>query len=658
MKSCCLVTFLSLSMLLSAHTLSGEMPLMIDTKASSTSQALFAIDGEIKPNSTFVKVNRNSKRQSLFNEKIVGLKVGDVISLESSDNQIFQVTLSSVKLSSLGSWVVSGGTQSGGVFVLVVSEDGKWIGSLSNGADFFSISSNDGTPRMKLRDQSAIPRLHDRLDSLARPIESVDIAVEPQRKRVLENQRVATSTTSDDTVYPTYSENPVIDVLFYYDSDMPSPLGVIDYYVANANYHFENTDMGVTVRAVKALPLSINNSWANSEVYDRMKDRTPPYDYLNTDRRRYKADLVYTVRATESRPNNTCGLGRYSVYKGRGYRDDIFGVADFDPDERGGGSFCYENIFTHELGHSLGSNHDRDDYSDDFIADGDGAYSYSFGSRRAGVYRTVMVTGSKSDAEYYGTYSTPEWTCGGLPCGLGPNDSDAADNRRSIMNTRFIVAAYDGEGFDYAAIQEIPWSSNCSNGSEGFRGVRFCNNSQYTVEVKSRTFLRPDGSIYSSGEFDAEQFVFEPGENRSWGYCGDGEDQPIGSEVTEAFFTYKNPETGQEVEGTHIFFDDDYEGDYGIVRAAAGVGGSVVGNPSIHARVDAEVEITFEPDYGYKLDEVTGTCPGSLHYNVYTVEPLYGDCWAVASFRPLESAERAQQTFNNLLDTVILGRGG
>ena len=100
------------------------------------------------------------------------------------------------------------------------------------------------------------------------------------------------------------------------------------------------------------------------------------------------------------------------------------------------------------------------------------------------------------------------------------------------------------------------------------------------------------------------------------------------------------------------------EGDYGIVRAAAGVGGSVVGHPSIHARVDAEVEITFEPDYGYKLDEVTGTCPGSLHYNVYTAEPLYGDCWAVASFRPLESNERVQQHFNNLLDTVMFSRGG
>ena len=144
------------------------------------------------------------------------------------------------------------------------------------------------------------------------------------------------------------------------------------------------------------------------------------------------------------------------------------------------------------------------------------------------------------------------------------------------------------------------------------------NASQYAVEVLSQTFLRADGSSYYTGTFEAGEFVLEAGGYSGRGYCGEGADQPFGSEITEAFFTYKNPETGEEVEGTHIFFDDDYDGDYGIVRAAAGAGGSVARHPSMHARVDAEVEITFQPADGYKLDEVTGTCPGSLHYNVYT----------------------------------------
>ena len=84
----------------------------------------------------------------------------------------------------------------------------------------------------------------------------------------------------------------------------------------------------------------------------------------------------------------------------------------------------------------------------------------------------------------------------------------------------------------------------------------------------------------------------------------------------------------------------------------------MVGNPSLHTRIDREVELTFEPDYGFKLLDVTGTCPGSLHNNVYTVEPLYGDCWAVAQFEPLESSGLIQQRFDSLLDSVLGAKGG
>ena len=83
----------------------------------------------------------------------------------------------------------------------------------------------------------------------------------------------------------------------------------------------------------------------------------------------------------------------------------------------------------------------------------------------------------------------------------------------------------------------------------------------------------------------------------------------------------------------------------------------MVGNPSLHAKVNAETEITFKPNSGYKLSSVSGTCPGSLHYNVYTAEPVYGDCWAIASFEPLEGVDLVQQHFTNLLQTVMSVRG-
>ena len=111
------------------------------------------------------------------------------------------------------------------------------------------------------------------------------------------------------------------------------------------------------------------------------------------------------------------------------------------------------------------------------------------------------------------------------------------------------------------------------------------------------------------------------------------------------------------VEGTHLLWDDEYDGDYATVRAAAGDNGTVIGNPSFHARVDAEVEITFEPDYGYKLVEVTGTCPGWLHYNVYSAAPIFGDCWAVARFEEWDQRDRTMNQVNTLFNSVMSVRG-
>ena len=266
--------------------------------------------------------------------------------------------------------------------------------------------------------------------------------------------------------------------------------------------------------------------------------------------------------------------------------------------------------------------------------------------------------GSYSDGleETIAVFSNPDSDCLGDPCGVSPEYSDSADNKRTLSNAKFIVAGYEGSGFDHAAVQEAPRYASCADGKP-FRGLLMSNASQYTVEVMARTFLRADGSTYFAGAFNEGQFVLLAGQSSSWGYCAEEDDQPVGSEITEAFFTYKNPETGEEVEGTHLLFDSDYDGEYGIVRAAAGAGGSVVGHPSIHARIDAEVEISFQPNYGYQLSEVTGTCPGSLHYNAYTAKPLYGDCWAIANFE-VDANAISERSLNEISEAYIglLGR--
>ncbi|MDA8659243.1 M12 family metallo-peptidase [Luminiphilus sp.] len=588
------------------------------------------------------------------------LAVGDLLQVSNARGRTYDVTIARSKISSSGNRSLSGTTESNGTFVLVITADGQLQGSLAAGPDFYRILSVDGSPVLQQRDYSALPSPIDETGAVPEfhPSDSsrhlLELNPTDVKTRSFNKQsKTTTSAARTDTVYPIYNADAVIDVLVYYDSKMSSPEATVDYLFEFSNLAYARTGIALKLNLAGLIPVTISSSQDNTVVLDLLINREAPFALADEDRAALNADLVHVVRVDKGEEDEVpnCGRASYTVYQGFTFRDSSNGITEWKP-QNGFGSYCGERSFTHEIGHNLGAAHHRGEEENS-----GGAYEYSFGAGRSAVFNTIM--GSYRDAyeETVPVFSNPDSDCLGYPCGVSAEYSDSADNTRTLSNTKFIVAGYEGIGFDYAALQEFSSYSFCEDETP-FRGLGINNSSQYTVEVMSQTFLRADGSSYYTGAFEEGEFILQAGENSSRGYCGEEDDQPFGSEITEAFFTYKNPETGEEVEGTHIFFDDNYDGDYGIVRAAAGVGGSVVGHPSIHAKVDAEVEITFEPDDGYKLDEVTGTCPGSLHYNVYTAEPLYGDCWAVASFRPLESNERVQQHFNNLLDIVMFGRGG
>ncbi len=97
----------------------------------------------------------------------------------------------------------------------------------------------------------------------------------------------------------------------------------------------------------------------------------------------------------------------------------------------------------HELGHNMGSLHDR------IVSAGDsGAYSYSFGYHdQLGAFRTIMAypdPGSCPAATCHriGHFSNPDVLYDGRPTGRPPSDPLSADNALSINNIRSIAAAW------------------------------------------------------------------------------------------------------------------------------------------------------------------------------------------------------------------------
>ena len=625
------------------RVLSVVLMVLVAIFAKADTSSVFSLDG----------------RSDLSNKDLYApiLAVGDSLQVSTSRGRTYDITITRSTLSTLGNRSLSGTTEGSGTFVLIITADGQIQGSLVEGADFYTISSEDGSPLLVQRDSSALPRPIDEAvpappPHLFEPTEqSLEIKPTDIKTRSLNNKKERqNSAARGETIYPVYKADTVIDVLIYYDSKLSRPETTVDYLLEYSNLAYDRTGIALTLNLAGLIPVTISSSQDNTTLLDLLKNREVPFTSADDDRATFNADLVHVVRVDKGDTDESnCGIAYYSVNQGFSNRDYAIGITEWNPAD-GYGYYCDDRSFTHEIGHNLGAAHQR---GDDGIYGG-GAYDYSFGAGRSAVFKTIMATYSRTDI--IPLFSDPNSDCLGFPCGVSPEYSDSADNTRTLSNTKFIVAGYEGRDFDYAAIQEKPYYGSCEDETP-FQGVLLRNSSKYTVEAKTTVFLGPDGSVFGVKEFDTGEFVLEPGQGYGWGFCAEGTDQPLGSRVTEVYFTYENPVSGEEIEGTHIFFDDNYDGDYGIVRAAAGTGGSVDGNPSIHTRVDAEVDITFEPDYGYKLAEVTGTCPGSLHYNVYTAEPIYGDCWAVARFEELYTSDKAMERVKSLFDSVMSVRG-
>lgn len=264
--------------------------------------------------------------------------------------------------------------------------------------------------------------------------------------------------------------NTTVDVLIGYTQGFASAQGGssaaatrLNQMVTVGNEALANSQASVRIRLVHSMQVNYADNTENDDTLEKLtgydsddnKYTTPDpaFSSLRAARETYGADLVALVRQFRDPEQDGCGIawliggGRAPPTKGDG--SDYFGYAVVSDgqdrnEEDNQTYFCREETLIHELGHNIGSQHDRDTArgsNGKMDSDEYGAYTYSFGYKTAasaGNFYTVMAYGDSGQIDYR-VFSNPRITfCGGRACG----STTYEDNARSLGQVAPVIAGF------------------------------------------------------------------------------------------------------------------------------------------------------------------------------------------------------------------------
>ena len=238
-----------------------------------------------------------------------------------------------------------------------------------------------------------------------------------------------------------------IDVMILYTPGLASRLGSglsarLDQLVALSNQAYRDSGVYINLRLVHKEQVNYSDTTTNDAALNALTNGSDPALAGVANLRTSKgADLVSLIRPfNNTTSGGSCGVAWVGGYGGQpisNYANYGYSVIGDGRDVNGSGYYCLDLSFVHELGHNMGSLHDRAN-----SGSGIGAYPYSYGYGVSGTFGTVMSYINPR----IGKFSNPAITCaGGIACGIGETASNAANNALSLNNTRAGVATFRSE---------------------------------------------------------------------------------------------------------------------------------------------------------------------------------------------------------------------
>ena len=234
-----------------------------------------------------------------------------------------------------------------------------------------------------------------------------------------------------------------IDVLVVYNSEFAdvfsSPQTRINQLLAFSNTSFSNSGILINLRLAAAVEVDFDNNNSVSTNLTNATNGTGSFANLAALRDQHGADLVAVMSVNLVNQFSANGIAWLNANNDR----FAFSATRLSAN-------CCDSVFTHEIGHNLGSGHEYTAVNPSLPTNNQcsgGFTGFSCGhGNSTNNWGTIMSNyGISAKAAVNFVFSNLDAECVGSPCGVAQGSTNAADNRTSFNMTRLTVANFRDE---------------------------------------------------------------------------------------------------------------------------------------------------------------------------------------------------------------------
>jgi len=359
-----------------------------------------------------------------MNRKSSAVNAGDMVKFPLPDGTVLNITVTRKKFTENGDTQITGQYQADGTAIITYGKDSTFANFTSSSHSYgigidankqsFLVDYKNSNFELNLGNDARFPPGFQQMRHLNRKRSSPPAIAQ----RLLPNGKY------EVTLLAVYSPQ--------FAAGFTNPETRINQMIAFSNAAYDRSGINIEMRLAHAQQLSFSNSSSTGTLLSQVTNGTGDFSSVNAIRNQYYADLVAVL------PFTTSG--------------SIGGIAWVNGDSE---AFAYsvsqfavwgsDALFAHEIGHNLGSGHERLSANASQPDPCNGGYTgYACGPGN-GTEGTIMSY--LNDAAWGFVFSNPLLTCtnqnGSMQsCGIANGSSNAADNKTSFNITAPLVSDF------------------------------------------------------------------------------------------------------------------------------------------------------------------------------------------------------------------------